>query len=60
MAPETPLIQAENVTKVYRIGKVDVPALRGVSLAVQKGEFVTIVGPGIIRLARVFSGHAGF
>jgi putative ABC transport system ATP-binding protein len=45
MAPQTPLIQAENVTKVYRIGKVDVPALRGVSLAIQKGEFVTIVGP---------------
>jgi putative ABC transport system ATP-binding protein len=45
MAPQTPLIEAENVTKVYRIGKVDVPALRGVSLAVQKGEFVTIVGP---------------
>jgi putative ABC transport system ATP-binding protein len=39
------IIQAENVTKVYRIGKVDVPALRGVSFSVQKGEFVTIVGP---------------
>src|SRR3954466_12507699 len=45
MAPQTPLIEAENVTKVYRIGMVDVPARRGVSLAVQKGEFVTIVGP---------------
>jgi putative ABC transport system ATP-binding protein len=40
-----PLIQSENVTKVYRIGKVDVPALRGVSFAVQHGEFVSIVGP---------------
>ena len=40
-----PIIQSENVTKVYRIGKVDVPALRGVSLAVEKGEFVGIVGP---------------
>lgn len=39
------IIQVENVTKVYRIGKVDVPALRGVSFAVEKGEFVTIVGP---------------
>jgi putative ABC transport system ATP-binding protein len=39
------IIQAENVTKVYRVGKVDVPALRGVSFAVQRGEFVTIVGP---------------
>ena len=40
-----PIIQTENVTKVYRIGKVDVPALRGVSFAVAKGEFVSIVGP---------------
>ena len=40
-----PIIQAENVTKVYRIGKVDVPALGGVSFTVEKGEFVSIVGP---------------
>ncbi|MGZ4895879.1 MAG: ABC transporter ATP-binding protein [Candidatus Angelobacter sp.] len=40
-----PIIQVENVTKVYRIGKVDVPALRGVSFQVEKGEFVSIVGP---------------
>ncbi|HEY1939867.1 MAG TPA: ABC transporter ATP-binding protein [Candidatus Angelobacter sp.] len=39
------IIQVENVTKVYRIGKVDVPALRGVSFNVEKGEFVSIVGP---------------
>ena len=38
-------IQVENITKVYRIGKVDVPALRGVSFEVQRGEFVSIVGP---------------
>ena len=40
-----PIIQAENVTKVYRIGKVDVPALRGVSFVAEQGEFVSIVGP---------------
>ena len=39
------IIQVENVTKVYRIGKVDVSALRGVSFSVEKGEFVSIVGP---------------
>ena len=39
------MIQVEDVRKTYRIGKIDVPALRGVSLAAEKGEFVTIVGP---------------
>jgi putative ABC transport system ATP-binding protein len=40
-----PIIQAEQLTKTYRVGKVDVPALQGVSFAVERGEFVTIVGP---------------
>src|SRR5919198_4537051 len=40
-----PIIQAENLTKIYRVGKVDVPALRGVSFSVNRGEFVSIVGP---------------
>ncbi len=39
------IIQVENATKVYRVGKVDVPALCGVSFEVQRGEFVSIVGP---------------
>ena len=39
------IIRTENVTKVYRVGKVDVPALRGVSLEVERGHFVSIVGP---------------
>lgn len=40
-----PIIQAENVSKIYRVGKVDVLALDGVSFAVEPGEFVSIVGP---------------
>jgi len=39
------ILKADNLEKVYRVGKVDVPALRGVSLAVQEGEFVGIMGP---------------
>jgi putative ABC transport system ATP-binding protein len=39
------IIQAEDVRKTYRIGKVEVQALRGVSLAAEEGEFVSIVGP---------------
>ena len=39
------ILKAENLEKVYRVGKVDVPALRGVSLAVQEGEFVAVMGP---------------
>src|SRR5271157_2885387 len=38
-------IEARELRKTYRVGKVDVPALRGISFSVQKGEFVTVVGP---------------
>jgi putative ABC transport system ATP-binding protein len=39
------IIQAENLTKVYRSGHIEVPAVRGVSFAAQRGEFIAIVGP---------------
>ena len=39
------IIQADNLTKIYKLGKVEVPALQGVSFSVEKGEFVSIVGP---------------
>jgi len=38
-------IEAIDLHKTYRVGKIDVPALRGISFAIQKGEFVTVVGP---------------
>ena len=40
-----PLIEARDLHKTYRVGKVDVPALRGISFSVLRGEFVTVVGP---------------
>src|SRR5207302_2061813 len=39
------ILKAENLEKVYRVGKVDVPALRGVSLEVEEGEFLSVMGP---------------
>ena len=40
-----PIILAENLTKTYQAGKVQVTAVHGLSMSVQPGEFVAIVGP---------------
>jgi len=42
---EAPIIQIRGLRKVYRVGAVDVPALRGVDLDVPRGEFLSVVGP---------------
>ena len=38
-------IEAENLAKVYKADGVETPALRGVPLKIEQGEFVSIVGP---------------
>ncbi len=38
------MIQLENVTKVYRMGKVEIHALRGLSLSIDEGEMIAIIG----------------
>jgi len=39
------LIKTDKLTKIYGMGKVEVRALRGVSMEIDRGEFVSIMGP---------------
>jgi ABC-type lipoprotein export system ATPase subunit len=39
------VIQVENLVKTYLLGKVSIPALRGISFDVAKGEFLVVMGP---------------
>ena len=39
-----PVIQAENLTKIYRMGDTEVRALDGISLTIERGEYLAIVG----------------
>ena len=44
-AANHPAVEVANVTKTYRVGHTDYPALRGVSFRIEKGELASIVGP---------------
>ena len=39
------MIEVKNITKTYKTGNTDFPALRGVSFKIEDGEFVAIMGP---------------
>jgi putative ABC transport system ATP-binding protein len=56
-----PILKTENLWKIYRAGKMDVPALRGVNVEILPGEFVSIMGPsgcGKSTLLHVIGGLA--
>lgn len=39
------IIELQNVWKIYKMGEVEVPALRGLDLSIKRGEFLAIMGP---------------
>jgi putative ABC transport system ATP-binding protein len=45
MQPMNTIIEVHDLTKTYHMGEIEVPALRGVSFAIQRGELVAIMGP---------------
>jgi putative ABC transport system ATP-binding protein len=56
-----PILKTENLWKLYRTGKIDVPALCGVNVEILPGEFVSIMGPsgcGKSTLLHVIGGLA--
>jgi ABC-type lipoprotein export system ATPase subunit len=44
MTAQRKLIELENIGKVYRVGEMDVPVLRNISLQIEKGEYVALMG----------------
>ncbi len=39
------VVKIENATRIYKVGKVETQALRGVNLGIESGEFTALVGP---------------
>ena len=40
----TPILLGQNLHKTYRLGKIDVPVLHGITLAIDQAEWVTVLG----------------
>lgn len=47
MTTREPVFEARQVTKVYRIGEIEVRAVRGVDVDLYQGEFVVLLGPSV-------------
>ncbi|MEZ5330623.1 MAG: ABC transporter ATP-binding protein [Thermoanaerobaculia bacterium] len=45
MSPSRPLLEGRDLRRVYRLGRVEVPAVDGVTLAVEAGDFLVLEGP---------------
>jgi len=45
MERDMSIAKLENIHKVYHIGKIEFPALRGISFSIEEGEFLSIAGP---------------
>ena len=41
---EEPLVVLKDVWKIYKMGEIEVPALKNVSVEIKKGDFVAIIG----------------
>ncbi len=55
----SPIISAEQVTKTYHAGEIEVHALNGINLTIEKGQMVAVMGPsgsGKTTLLNIFSG----
>ena len=45
MTPKKDVVVTRDLQMVYRVGKVEVPALRGVDVTVRRGDFIAVMGP---------------